>query len=144
MEIEMTTKKTAAATAAEQMEAAVTAGKGQHGDRRQGHYRSRGQRLRAGRPNHQRARRSRLQGRFRPFKGYEDVTAFNKDNVDALVKSGAVLAKGAQTSTACGSISPRRRSRTTSPPTKALLWCKTLQQVAEVQGDLVKNTTTSW
>ncbi|WP_029009836.1 phasin family protein [Azospirillum halopraeferens] len=30
------------------------------------------------------------------LKGYEDLTAFNKDNVEALLRSGSIVAKGAE------------------------------------------------
>jgi phasin family protein len=87
MENEMTTKKTAAANAAEQIEAAVAAG---------------------------------------------------KDNMDALVKSGAMLAKGAQDFNALWFDFAQASTEDGIAATKAILGCKTLQQVAEVQGDLVK------
>ena len=134
----MTTKKTAAANAAEQIEAAVAAGK----DNMETVVKASAEAAAKGYDQAVQATKEHVEAAFKAgsdaFKGYEDVAAFNKDNVDALVKSGAVLAKGAQDFNALWFDFAQASIEEGIAATKAILGCKTLQQVAEVQGDLVK------
>jgi len=136
----MTTKKAAAATAAEQMEAAVTAGK----DNMETVVKATTEAAAKGYEQAVQTTKEHVEAAlkvgFDAFKGYEDVNAFNKDNVDALVKSGAVLAKAAQDFNSLWFDFAQASLEDSISATKALLGCKTLQQVAEVQGDLVKNS----
>lgn len=136
----MTTKKTAAASAVEQMEAAVVAGK----DNMETIAKASAEAAAKGYEQAVQTAKERVEAAFTAgsdaFKGYEDVAAFNKSNVDALVKSGAVLAKGAQDFNALWFGFAQASLEDGIAATKALLGCKTLQQVAEVQGDLVKSS----
>ena len=136
----MTTKKTAAATAAEQMEAAVAAGK----DNMETVVKATAEAAAMGYEQAVQSTKEHVEAAFKAgsdaFKGYEDVSAFNKDNVDALVKSGAVLAKGVQDFNSLWFDFAQTSLEDSIAATKALLGCKTLQQVAEVQSDLVKTS----
>lgn len=73
------------------------------------------------------------------FKGYEQVADFNKGNVDAFMKSSAVLAKGIQDFNALWFDLARISMEESIAASKAMLGCKTLQQVVEVQTDLARN-----
>ena len=136
----MTTKKTAAATAAEQMEAAVAAGK----DNMETVVKATAEAAAKGYEQAVQTTKEHVEAAFQAgsdaFKGYEDVAAFNKDNVDAMVKSGAVFAKGAQDFNSLWFDFAQTSFEDGIAATKALLGCKTLQQAAEVQGDLVKTS----
>jgi phasin family protein len=72
------------------------------------------------------------------FKGYEDFAAFGKENVEAVVKSSSILAKGAQDvnkvlfGLAQGSV------EASVAAAKAILGCKTLRDVVEVQSEYAK------
>lgn len=72
------------------------------------------------------------------FKTYEQVADFNKGNVDAFMKSGAVLAKGIQDFNALWFDLARSSLEESIAASKAMLGCKTLQQVVEVQTDLAR------
>lgn len=72
------------------------------------------------------------------FKGYEEFSAFGKENVDAVVRSSSIFAKGVQDvnkvlfGLAQGSVEDSVAAA------KAMLGCKTLHDVVEVQSQYAK------
>ncbi len=72
------------------------------------------------------------------FKGYEDLAGFGKDNVDAVMRSGAILARGAQDFNDVWFGLARASVEGALGATKALLGCKNVAEVVEVQTGLAK------
>jgi len=71
-------------------------------------------------------------------KGCEDLASFGKDNVEALVKAGTVLARGAQDFNKVWFSLAQASLEETVGAAKALLGCKSLPEVVEVQTGLAK------
>ena len=72
------------------------------------------------------------------FKDYDDPTGFGKENVDAIVKSGAVFAQGVQVFNKTLADLTRQSMAQGVLTTQAFLSCKTLADVAEVNSKIVK------
>ena len=70
------------------------------------------------------------------FQGYEEVVAFGKDNVEAVMESSAILAKGAQEFNKAWFDLAQVSVDQNVAATKALLGCKTVKELAEVQSGL--------
>lgn len=74
------------------------------------------------------------------LKSYDDLAALTKDNVDALVQSGTIVAKGAEEAgkqvAAFGQSAVEKNVATG----KALLAVKTLNELVELQNAYVKQT----
>ncbi len=70
------------------------------------------------------------------FLGYEDVVAFGKDNVEAVMESSTVLAKGTQEFTKAWFDLAQASVDQNVAATKALLGSKTVKELAEVQSGL--------
>lgn len=75
---------------------------------------------------------------FDAFKGYEDVVQFNKDNFDAMVKTGAIFAKGWQDMSTTVMGLAQESIEDGVAASKALLNAKTLKEIVEVQSGLAK------
>ncbi len=78
------------------------------------------------------------------LKGYEEIQAFSKGNVDALVQSGAIAAKGAEDlgrEVVAYVQASFDKSVTTG---KALLTAKSLKEVIDLQTDFVKSSLESF
>lgn len=74
-----------------------------------------------------------------PFKGYDELTAFNKANLDAFIQANAVLAKGFEeiSREVLGLAQASFESATAA--TKAILAAKTLKDVVELNADFTKS-----
>ncbi|MGH6662722.1 MAG: phasin family protein [Rhodospirillales bacterium] len=72
------------------------------------------------------------------FKSYEDIVSFGKDNVDAVVKTNAILVKGMQDihNVLFGIAQAQLEGQVAA--TKKLLGCKTFKDVMEAQADLAR------
>ena len=74
------------------------------------------------------------------FKSYEDIVSFGKDNVDAVVKTNAILVKGLQDihNVLFGIAQTQLEGQVAA--TKKLLGCKTFKDVMEAQADLARTS----
>lgn len=72
------------------------------------------------------------------FKNYEDVMAFGKDNVEAVVKASTIWSKGLQTvgATVYGLAQASVEEGVTAA--KSLMACKNVQDFTNLQADLAK------
>ncbi len=72
------------------------------------------------------------------FKGDDDLAGFGKDNVEAVLTSGAILAKGAQDLNNVWLGLAQASVEDAGGAAKALFGCKTLPEVVEVQTGLAQ------
>jgi phasin family protein len=72
------------------------------------------------------------------FKGYEDVVAFGKDNVEAMVKASTIWSKGLQTMGATVYSLTQASVEEGVTAAKALMSCKNVQDYTSLQADLAK------
>ena len=72
------------------------------------------------------------------FKNYEDVVAYNKDNVDALVKSNSILVKGVQDINKVLFGLAQKNMEDSVAMTKKLFGCKNVNDMVKIQNDLMK------
>ncbi len=72
------------------------------------------------------------------FKGYDELAGFGKDNVEAVMKSGAIMARGAQAFNDVWLGLARASVEDAVGAAKALFGCKTLPEVVEVQTGLAQ------
>jgi len=72
------------------------------------------------------------------FKGYEDVSGFSKENIDAVMASSAVLSKGLQDFNKTWFALAQDAMEQNVAATKKMLGCKNVAEVVEVQSDLAK------
>lgn len=70
------------------------------------------------------------------FQGYEEVVAFGKDNVDAVMESSSILAKGVQDFNKIWFDLAQASVDQNVAATKALLGCKSAKDLAQVQSGL--------
>ena len=70
------------------------------------------------------------------FQGYEDVVSFGKDNVEAVMESSTILAKGVQEFNKIWFDLAQASVDQNIAATKALLGCKTVKEMTEVQSGL--------
>lgn len=73
------------------------------------------------------------------FKAVEDAMAFSKENVDAVVKSSSVAAKGFQDVATLFADMTRSSIEENVAASKKVFECKTPQEVAELQAELMKS-----
>ncbi|MCH7485669.1 MAG: phasin family protein [Proteobacteria bacterium] len=71
------------------------------------------------------------------FQGYEEVVAFAKDTVEAVMESSTILAKGVQEFNKVWFDLAQASVEQNVAATKALLGCKSVKELAEVQSGLV-------
>ena len=132
-----TTRKNVNGNPAEQIEAAVAAGK----ENVETFFKAGTEAAAKGYEQAVRATKDHVDAAFKAgneaFKGYEDVAAFGKGNVDAFLKSGSVMAKGIQDFNGVWFDLAQGQMKDTIAATKAILGAKSLQEVVEVQTDLV-------
>lgn len=74
-----------------------------------------------------------------PFKGYEELASFGKENVEAMVRSGAVLAEAAQEFNKAWFGLARSAVDRNIAAGEALVGCKTPGEAFEVQSGLAKS-----
>ena len=72
------------------------------------------------------------------FKGYDELAGFGKDNVEAVMTSGAILAKGVQDLNTVWLGLAQASVADAVGAAKALFGCKTLPEVVEVQTGLAQ------
>ena len=72
------------------------------------------------------------------FKGYDELAGFGKDNVEAVMTSGAILAKGVQDINNVWLGLAQASVEDAVGAAKALFGCKTLPEVVEVQTGLAQ------
>ena len=70
------------------------------------------------------------------FQGYEEVVAFGKDNVDAVMQSSSILAQGVQDFSKIWFDLAQASVDQNVAATKALLGCKTAKDMAQLQSGL--------
>lgn len=71
------------------------------------------------------------------FQGYEEVVAFAKDTVEAVMESSTILVKGVQEFNKVWFDLAQASVEQNVAATKALLGCKSVKELAEVQSGLV-------
>ncbi|MHC8509338.1 MAG: phasin family protein [Rhodospirillales bacterium] len=72
------------------------------------------------------------------FKNGEDLTAYNKDNLDAAMASGAVFAKGVQDMNKAFFALAQASMEDSAAATRRIMACKSLNDVFAVQSDLAR------
>ncbi len=72
------------------------------------------------------------------FKGYDELAGFGKDNVEAVMKSGAIMARGAQAFNDVWLGLARASVEDAVGAANALFGCKTLPEMVEVQTGLAQ------
>lgn len=72
------------------------------------------------------------------FKSYEDVAAFNKKNMDAVMASGSILAKGIQDLGQAWFGLAQASVESNVSAAKAVMACKTVPEMVEMQTDLAR------
>lgn len=72
------------------------------------------------------------------LKGYEDLTSLTKGNVDAVVKSGTIVAKGAEEAGKRVAAFAQSSLEKNIADSKALFSVKSFQELIALQGSLVK------
>jgi len=73
------------------------------------------------------------------IKGYEDIQGFGKGNVDALVLAGTVFAKGAEQISKQLMALTQSSMQSSVVTAKALMGCKTLRDVIDLQADFARS-----
>lgn len=72
------------------------------------------------------------------FKGYEDVTVFGKDNLDAFMTTSTLLAEGLRDLNKVWFDLAQNSLERNAAATKAVFECKSVNEFADVQNDLMK------
>jgi len=72
------------------------------------------------------------------FKNYEDVVAYNKDNVDALMKSNSIFVKGVQDMNKVLFGLAQKNMEDSVNATKKLFGCKSVNEMVQLQGEILK------
>ncbi|WP_142848582.1 phasin family protein [Telmatospirillum sp. J64-1] len=75
-----------------------------------------------------------------PFKSYEDMIQFSRDNMEAVSKSGSILAKGLQdlSKTMVGMTQANIEESVSA--SKQMMSAKTLKELMDLQSSLAKNS----
>ncbi len=71
-------------------------------------------------------------------KGYDDLTMFQKSSMDAWIKAGTVLAKGAEDLSKAYLAYAQDAAVTSSEAAKALMAVKSLQEMVELQNEFAR------
>ena len=74
------------------------------------------------------------------FKNYEEFSQLSKENIDAFVKSGTVVAKGFEEAGKAWIDFTRRSLETSVETAKAVMSCKDLREVVDVQSDYARTS----
>ena len=74
------------------------------------------------------------------FKNYEEFSQLSKENIDAFVKSGTVFAKGLEEAGKLWIDFTRRSFETSVETAKAVMGCKDLREVVDVQSDFARTS----
>ncbi len=73
------------------------------------------------------------------IKGYEDIQGFGKQNLDALVTAGTIWAKGAEAISKQVMALTQNSMQSTVGAAKAMLACKTLREVIDLNADFARS-----
>ncbi len=73
------------------------------------------------------------------FKGYEEIVQFNKDNLDALVSSAGIVARGVQDLSKTVVALAQESLEESVAVGKALVGAKTLKEVIDLSSSLAKS-----
>lgn len=74
------------------------------------------------------------------LKGYADAQGFGKGNVDALVQAGTIFAKGAEQISKQVAALTQNSVQSSVVTAKALMGCKTLRDVIDLQADFARSS----
>jgi phasin family protein len=74
------------------------------------------------------------------LKGFEDLTALTKQNVDAFVKSGAILAKGFEDISKSTAAYTQSTLESSAAASKAVLGVKTVRDLVDLQSSFAKKS----
>ena len=74
------------------------------------------------------------------FKNYEEFSQLSKENIDAFVKSGTIVAKGFEEAGKAWIDFTRRSFETSVETAKAVMSCKDLREVVDVQSDYARTS----
>jgi phasin family protein len=74
------------------------------------------------------------------FAGYDEILKFNKDNFDAWVKSGTVVARGVQDLSKTLVVLAQETLEESVAATKALAGARTFQEAVDLSSSLVKSS----
>ena len=77
-------------------------------------------------------------------KSFDDVTAFQKGYIDALVTASTSMAKGYETIAKQIFAFNQKATESSMAGAKALVGCKTVQEAVELQGDLARKSLDQW
>jgi len=77
---------------------------------------------------------------FDMFKSYEEMVAFNKDNLDAVVKSSTIMAEGLQSVSKDVMALTQASVQENVSAAKALFECKDAKAMVELQGKFAKES----
>lgn len=77
-------------------------------------------------------------------KNFDELAAFNKGNFEAFVAAGTAAAKGFETLSAQVIACNQKAVETGVATAKALLGCKTIQDMVEVHSDLTRKGIDEW
>ena len=72
------------------------------------------------------------------FKAYDQLSTISKANVEAAIKTATILSKGAEDISKAWSLLARRVVEAHMSAVQALIGCKNLKDVVEVQSDWAK------
>jgi phasin family protein len=74
------------------------------------------------------------------LKGIEEMTALTKQNVDAFVKSGTILAKGFETISKSNAAYAQSTLESSAAASKAVLGVKTVRDLVDLQSSFAKKS----
>ena len=74
------------------------------------------------------------------FKGYGEMSSLNKETVDAVVKAGDVLAKGAETVGKAYFDYAQASAEASVEATKALMGAKTVKDMVDIQSEFARTS----
>jgi phasin family protein len=74
------------------------------------------------------------------FKNYEEFSQLGKENIDAFVKSGTIFARGFEEAGKSWIDFTRRSLETSVETAKAVMGCRDLREVVDVQSDFARNS----
>ena len=74
------------------------------------------------------------------FKSYDEATALNKEGIDAVVKAGEVLTKGAETFGKAYYEIAQASAEASVEATKALMGAKTAKEFVEIQAEFARTS----
>jgi phasin family protein len=74
------------------------------------------------------------------FKSYEELSQLGKENIDAFVKSGTIVAKGFEDMGKIWMAFTQRSLESSVETAKAAIACKTIREVVDLQSDFARQS----